>query len=186
MAAPDYGLISYDKTWSLFLDRDGVLNRRIVDDYVKQPAEFEWLPGVLPALRALRPRFARIVVVTNQQGVGKGVMSSRDLEAVHHRMRGQAAAVGVAFDGVYVCTALEATRADCRKPRPGMAYTAQAEFPDIDFEKSIMVGDSPSDIAFGRSLGMTCVGIGERVSGVRSYACLWDWAVQSIPVDNDR
>ena len=168
----------YDATWTLFLDRDGVLNRRLVDDYVKRPSEFEWLPLVLPALQLLRRCFRRMVVVTNQQGVGKGLMSAQDLHAVHRRMREQAAALGVQFDGVYACTALAAEQDPCRKPQPGMAYEAQRDFPDIDFSRSVMVGDSPSDMGFGESLSMTCVGIGER-SGMpetQRYESLWAWA----------
>ena len=164
-------------SWSLFLDRDGVLNRRLIGDYVKRPAEFEWLPGVIPALRRLRARFGRLLVVTNQQGVGKGLMTTDDLAAVHHRMRAQAAANGVTFDGVYACTALAGDGDPCRKPAPGMALQAQADFPEIDFARSVMVGDSPSDMSFGESLHMTCVGIGAR-SGMppeRRFDNLWDW-----------
>lgn len=167
----------YDHTWTLFLDRDGVLNRRLIADYVKRPAEFEWLPRVLPALQQLRRRFGRMVVVTNQQGVGKGIMTADDLAAVHRRMRAQAAAHGVYFDGVYVCTALATDGAACRKPAPGMAYEARRDFPEIEFARSVMVGDSPSDMRFGESLQMDCVGIGER-SGMppeRRYASLWAW-----------
>lgn len=165
-----------DTTWTLFLDRDGVLNRRLVDDYVKHPGEFEWLPGVLPALRLLRPRFGRVVVVTNQQGVGKGLMREADLHGIHDVMTAQAAEVGVHFDGIYVCTALAADEDPCRKPAPGMAYAAQADFADISFSRSVMVGDSPSDMAFGRGVGMHCVGIGRRVREEEQYDSLYDWA----------
>ena len=164
-------------TWALFLDRDGVLNRRLVGDYVKDPGEFEWLPGVLDALPVLRRRFRRMLVVTNQQGVGKGVMTSEDLGAVTDEMRRGAAAAGVHFDGVYVCTALAAAGDPCRKPGPGMAHQARADFPDIDFARSVMVGDSPSDMAFGRDLGMRCVGIGPRVEVPERFDSLYAWTV---------
>ena len=166
-------------TNTLFLDRDGVLNRRLIDDYVKRPEEFEWLPGVLTALRWLRPRYRRMVVVTNQQGVGKGWMSEGDLTAVHEKMRREAASAGVTFDGVYVCTALAAAQDPCRKPAPGMAFQARADFPDIDFTQSVMVGDSPSDMSFGHDLGMRCIGIGERVDVPERYGSLHEWAVAS-------
>ena len=168
-----------DSTWTLFLDRDGVLNRRLVDDYVKTPWEFEWLPGVIPALKHLRPRFRRMIVVTNQQGVGKGLMSAEDLATIHRRMNAQATAAGVPFDGVYTCTALAAERDACRKPSPGMGLAAQRDYPDIDFAKSIMVGDSPSDMDFGRGLGMRCVGIGGRVGVEERYGSLWEWVADS-------
>lgn len=171
---------------TLFLDRDGVLNRRLIADYVKRPEEFEWLPGVLPALQVLRPRFSRVVVVTNQQGVGKGLMTDVDLAAVHRRMRGQAAAVGVNFDAVYACTSLAADQDPRRKPGPGMGHEAQAEFPEIDFRQSIMVGDSPSDMAFGEGLGMACVGIGDRVAVAERYDSLWDWVEATTPPSGGR
>lgn len=145
--------------WTLFLDRDGVLNRRLVGDYVQRPADFEWLPGVLRALQVLRKRFARMVIVTNQQGIGKGLMSEGDLSRVHDRLQTDAAAFGVGFDGIYHCPALAIDRDPCRKPGPGMALQARRDYPEIDFARSVMVGDSPSDVGFGESLGMYTVGI---------------------------
>ena len=168
-------LPSPEAGWTLFLDRDGVLNRRLVDDYVKHPGEFEWLPGVRDALVELRRRFARVVVVTNQQGVGKGLMTVADLAAVTERMEEEAAAVGVRFDGVYVCTALARDNDPCRKPGTGMALQARRDFPEIDFTRSIMVGDSPSDMAFGNKLGMRCIGIGERVDVPERHPSLAAW-----------
>ena len=166
-----------DAHWTLFLDRDGVLNRRLVGDYVKRPGEFVWLPGVLPALRLLTPRFGRTVVVTNQQGVGKGLMTQGDLDVIHGKMRQQAAFEHARIDAVYACTALAAAGDARRKPGTGMALEARADFPAIDFARSVMVGDSPSDMSFGESLHMTCVGIGAR-SGMppeRRFDNLWDW-----------
>ena len=151
-----------DSTWSLFLDRDGVLNERIVGDYVRKPSQFRWLPGALPALKLLIPAFAKTCIVTNQQGVGKGLMTQEDLDVVHGKLRQQLRFENIDVDAVYACTALAETNARCRKPNIGMAEQAQAEFPEIDLARSIMVGDSPSDIAFGRNAGMQTVLIGER------------------------
>ncbi len=76
-------LFEIDESWTLFLDRDGVINRRLMGDYVKSLDEFEILPGVLGAIKNFSKKFGRIVIVTNQQGIGKGLMTNEDLNAVH-------------------------------------------------------------------------------------------------------
>lgn len=149
-----------DGDWTLFLDRDGVLNRRIVGGYVLEHRQFEWLPGVLPALRTLTRRFGRTVVVTNQQGVGKGLMTADDLSVIHRKMLEQARYAGSEIDAVYACTSLATAGDHRRKPGAGMFADAAAEFPEIAPARSVMVGDSPSDIAFARAAGMHAVYIG--------------------------
>lgn len=142
---------------TLFLDRDGVLNLRPPDDYVKTPAEFVPAPGAADAVALLAGHFARIVVVTNQAGIGKGRMSAADLEAVHAVLRDVVARAGGRIDGIYHCPHRQEEGCDCRKPSVGMALQAQRDFPDIDFAQAWMVGDSASDMAFGQSLGMKTV-----------------------------
>lgn len=148
-----------DKTWTLFLDRDGVINQRIIGGYVLTAEQFIWLPGVMEALQILTARFGTSVVVTNQQGVGKGLMTEEDLASIHRRLLGQAKAMEVKLDAIYSCSALADARDINRKPAPGMAHQARAQFPQIEYAKSIMVGDSKSDIGFGESLGMVTVAI---------------------------
>ena len=148
--------------WSLFLDRDGVINRRIVDDYVKRWEDFEFLPGVLESFSVFAKNFKHIFIVTNQQGVGKGLMTVEDVEAVHQKMKVAIENTACKIDGIYFCPALAAEQNPCRKPNIGMAHQAQADFPDVDFSKSIMVGDSPSDMEFGINAGMKTVFIGNR------------------------
>ena len=75
-----------DSSWSLFLDRDGVINQHPSNHYVMRWEEFEFVPGVITALQALRPLFQRIIIVTNQQGVGKGLMKKSDIDDIHERM----------------------------------------------------------------------------------------------------
>lgn len=147
-----------DADWTLFLDRDGVLNYRPVGDYVRSPEQLRLLPGTPTALRALRGRFARVVVVTNQQGVGKGLMTDADLDRVHARLR---ALLPGLLDGVYACTALAGAPGDCRKPGPALAELAAAAHPGIALDRSVMVGDSDSDVAFGARVGMRTVYVGE-------------------------
>lgn len=146
-----------DKSWTLFLDRDGVINRRIMDDYVKQRAEFVLLPGVARAISKANDLFSHVVVVTNQQGIGKGLMTERNLLDVHHYCSELLKAEGAVIDAYYFAPNLASENSSLRKPGSGMALLAQADFPDIDFQRSVMVGDSDSDIEFGRKLGMKTV-----------------------------
>jgi len=154
-----------DKTWTLFLDRDGVINRRIVDDYVKKWDEFEFLEGVLDAIKIFNEKFGRIVVVTNQQGIGKGLMRIEDLELIHKKMLYEITYFKGRVDKVYFSPYLAAENHPTRKPQIGMALQAQKDFPEIDFSKSLMIGDSKSDIEFGKNAGMKTVCIGKENKG---------------------
>jgi histidinol-phosphate phosphatase family protein len=149
--------LCFDRSWSLFLDRDGVINRRRVDDYVKSWGEFEFLPGVLPAMKILSAVFGTVVVVTNQQGVGKGLMTVKDVETIHRRMQDEVSAHGGRIDRVYFSPFLAGENNLMRKPQTGMALAAKRDFPGIDFRKSVMVGDAGTDIEFGKNAGMLTV-----------------------------
>lgn len=151
-----------DKSWTLFLDRDGVINERIVGDYVRQPDQFHFLPGVPEALQVLRTMFGNIVIVTNQQGIGRNLMSVDDLALVHQAMAVSLEEVGVNLDGIYFCPFLATDQPVCRKPLPGMALQALADHPEIQFTRSVLIGDSTSDIAFGSRLGMYTIRIGDE------------------------
>ncbi len=146
--------LNIDKTWSLFLDRDGVINRRIPGDYVKNWKEFEFLPGTLEAIAVFTEIFGHIFVVTNQQGIGKGVMSETDLELIHDKMIEAVRYEGGHINKVYHSPYREEERSVFRKPNTGMARKAKIDFPDIDLNKSIMIGDSMSDMEFGKNAGM--------------------------------
>jgi len=148
--------------WTLFLDRDGVINRRIVDDYVKRWEDFEFLPGVLESFPIFAINFKRIFIVTNQQGIGKGLMTNEAVEEVHRKMKTEIELMNCPIDAIYYCPSLAAENSSRRKPNPGMALQAKSEFPEINLKKSIMVGDSPSDIEFGINAGMRTVFIGQR------------------------
>ncbi|MBU1011983.1 MAG: HAD family hydrolase [Bacteroidetes bacterium] len=152
-------LVNYhiDKSWTLFLDRDGVINRRIKDDYVKSIAEFVFLEKVPESLEKLTKLFGRIFIVTNQQGVGKGLINLSDLQIIHTFMLNEIEKAGGKIDQVFFCPELNETNHPDRKPQIGMALKAKGEFPEIDFSKSIMVGDSISDIEFGKNAGMRTV-----------------------------
>ncbi len=142
-----------DKTWTLFLDRDGVLNRKIDAGYVLHWNEFEFMDGVMDIMPLFRKTFGKIVVVTNQQGIGKGLMPEEDLLDIFEKMQEAFLKIGVEVDCYYYCPHLQSQQCRCRKPNAGMGYQAQADFPEIVFEKSVMIGDSISDMQFGRKLG---------------------------------
>lgn len=150
-----------DKSWTLFLDRDGVINRRLPGDYVKTPEAFEMLPGVAEAIRSFNEIFGRVVVVSNQQGIGKGLMSEEDLEMVNLKMLRLIDEAGGKLDAVFYAPMLKQERHIMRKPRIGMGLAARKKFPEIIFKKSIMAGDSLSDMQFGKCLGMKTVLINE-------------------------
>lgn len=142
--------------WTLFLDRDGVLNYEKNDDYILNWEEFQFYPTTLEALALLRTQFARIFLVTNQKGVGKGLMLLEDLEHIHAKMLEAIKAKGGNLDHIFFCSDIDSDSPN-RKPNPGMAFQAKALYPEIEFAKSIMVGNRPSDMAFGKNAGMHTV-----------------------------
>lgn len=148
-----------DKTWTLFLDRDGVINERNFDGYILSTEEFKFLPEVPQAIATLNNFFHRTIVVTNQQGIGKGLMSERNLFEIHSYMCDEVFKAGGKIDKCYFAPNLKGADDDMRKPGPAMAELAQMEFPEIDFKCSVMVGDTDSDIQFGKNLGMKTVRI---------------------------
>lgn len=152
-----------DKDWTLFLDRDGVINRRIPDTYISNLEDFEFLPGVLEMVADLSKMFRHLIIVTNQQGIGRGLMTAEELEIVHDHMLSEITQAGGCIDGVYYCGDLARQSGNCRKPSPIMAYRAQKDFHDIIFTKSIMVGDTIADVGFGQNLGMKTVLVGEQL-----------------------
>ncbi len=149
-------LKNIDGEWTLFLDRDGVINNELPGNYVVNPDLFVFSPGVLKAFAILKERFKRIIVVSNQRGVGKGLMSLSDLQKVHTKMQEEIRENGGRIDKLYYCTDTD-DRCFQRKPNPGMAVQAIKDFPDIDLAKSIMVGNKAGDMRFGRSAGMHTV-----------------------------
>lgn len=152
----------FDKSWTLFLDRDGVINKRIPGGYVKDPGQFEFIEGVPEAIAKLSEMFGLIVVVTNQQGIGKGLMTSQDLENVHNYMIQGIIQAGGRIDGIYFSPYLEREHHCTRKPGVGMGLRAKKDFRQINFKKSVMAGDSFSDLLFGKRLKMKTVYINQE------------------------
>jgi HAD superfamily hydrolase (TIGR01662 family) len=153
-----------DKSWTLFLDRDGVINVRKPDDYVKSPDEFIFIDGVPDSIAKFNELFGNVFVVTNQQGIGKGIMSERNLEEVHHYMQELLKESKARITQFYYAPQLSTDLSQMRKPNTGMGLKAQEDYPSVRFEKSIMVGDSDSDIEFGKRLGMITVKVDEDLN----------------------
>ena len=163
-------IINIDNSWSLFLDRDGVINEKIENDYVKNWDEFKFKDGVLQAVAGLGKIFGRIFIVTNQRGVGLGVMTEDKLNEIHGKLLSEITSLSGRIDKIYYCTAVD-NCAECRKPNIGMGLKAKSDFPEIEFSKSIIVGDSISDMEFGKNLGMKTVFIGDK-SKYEEVGCL--------------
>ncbi len=149
-------LNAIDKTWTLFLDRDGVLNLEKNNDYILNWEEFIFYENTLAAMPLLNNCFNKIVITTNQKGIGKGVMTLNDLTTIHQNMLSAIELEGGKIDQVYFCSDM-ADDSPNRKPQPGMAFQAKQDYPEIDFTKSIMVGNRMSDMHFGRNAGIHTV-----------------------------
>jgi histidinol-phosphate phosphatase family protein len=173
------------REWCLFLDRDGVMNRQVVGDYVRSWRHFEWLPGAPLALEKLREWAPHLVVVTNQQGIGKGLMSADDVAAIHQQLQAVLAAEGVMIDAFQVCPHLESAGCACRKPRPGLVLDWLGQHPDSEPLLSIVVGDSLGDLELAHNVAAAaggCASIhigGASLRGIAdaSFESLWDFAV---------
>ena len=139
---------------TLFLDRDGVINRCIVGDYVRNISQLEFLPGAIDAIVELGKQFRYVIVVTNQQGIGKGLMSEADVSEIHEYIIKKVKIAGGRIDKIYYCPSLKSANDPQRKPGIGMGLQAKLDFPDIDFTRSLMIGDSESDMLFAEKLGM--------------------------------
>ncbi len=149
-------LTKIDASWTLFLDRDGVINVEKEGSYIFHYGEFVFYEGNQEALRRCAEVFGHIVVVTNQRGVGKGKMTAADLQEIHDKMVAEIVVAGGRIDRIYYADSLDDTH-PLRKPQPGMAFAAKQDLPGIDLTRSVMVGNNLSDMEFGRNAGMYTV-----------------------------
>ncbi len=139
---------------AVFFDRDGVVNVSPGAGYVLSWEQFRFAPGIIDALRVCQARGYALVVVTSQQGVGKGLMSQADLDEIHTRMQSELARDDVAFDAIHACTCLATDAAcTCRKPSAEMIFRARDAL-DLDLAKSWLIGDHDRDIEMARNAGV--------------------------------
>ncbi len=134
-----------------FIDRDGVINED--REFVHRSADFHFIPGSIEALRALRAADYRLVVVTNQSGIGRGLFSKDDYLALEAYMRSRLEQAGVVLDSIQYCPHAPEADCECRKPQPGMLLAAIREF-GIDPSQSVLIGDRAADIEAGRAAGV--------------------------------
>jgi len=151
-----FSLTDIDAHWTLFLDRDGVINEDKPGSYITTPEEFIFTKGSPVLFKKLTQRFRHIIIVTNQRGVGRGIIKQEDLMAMNEKMLAEINRTGGKVDKIYFCTDTE-NQSFHRKPNPGMALQAKQDFPDIDFHRTLIVGNSISDMQFGRFAGMRTV-----------------------------
>lgn len=152
---------------SLFLDRDGVINVPTEEKYILDWSTFTFEMGALSAIKILSGCFDYIFIVTNQRGVGKGLMSIESLDLIHRNMCKEINNCGGRISRIYYCTDLNYSSRDL-KPNIGMGLKAKVDFPDICFENSVMIGDSVSDIEFGKRLNMKTIGVGKLANSSNS------------------
>jgi D-glycero-D-manno-heptose 1,7-bisphosphate phosphatase len=149
----------------VFLDRDGVLNRKMPEGaYVTNWEQFAWLPGALEAIVQMHRLGWTLILVTNQRGVALGRMSLEDLDHIHQSMQADLAAHGARLDAIFYCPH-DHHQCNCRKPGTGLFEQAMKAFPEIEPGNSVVIGDSMSDIQAGRTLGMRTIFIdGDRAT----------------------
>lgn len=142
---------------TVFLDRDGVINEKMPEGtYVGSLGDFKILPGAVESIARLHSAGIRVIVVSNQRGVALGYYSDVDVMTIHAELQGKVQCMGGQIDGFYFCPH-DRNECDCRKPRTGLFEKAKRDFPSIAGERSVMVGDSLSDMEFGASAGMATI-----------------------------
>src|SRR5215475_8334430 len=141
----------------VFLDRDGVLNRKPPEGrYIQRWQDFELLPGVPESIARLNRADIKVIVVTNQRGIALGHCTDEDVEALHEKLRQTLQAQSARIDAIFYCPHDEGT-CECRKPKPGLFLKAFHQFPDAAPENSVMIGDSTSDIEAARTVGISTI-----------------------------
>ncbi|MDQ2719578.1 MAG: HAD-IIIA family hydrolase [Bacteroidota bacterium] len=147
----NFNLKNITSSWTLFIDRDGVVNDEKHLDYIHTWDEFKFYAGVKEAFKIFSERFGTIVMLTNQRGIAKGLTKLNDLHIIHKNMLQEIEEAGGRIDKIYFCADMEGPN---RKPNPGMGLQAIKDFPAINLSKSIMIGNTLSDMNFGRNLGI--------------------------------
>lgn len=156
------------------MDRDGVINKNR-PDYVKSWGEFEWIPGVLAALKDITEAGYLIVIVTNQSAIGRGFMTEKELEAIHKNMTCAIELAGGKIFKIYHCPHLPEDNCSCRKPKPDMLFRVKKELKNIEWQNSWMVGDTYGDIQIGKEAGVRTILVktGKRGKSQLTYRRSW-------------
>lgn len=145
---------------AVFLDRDGTMARDV--NYCRRPEDFELFPFTAKAIKRLRKHGFKIIVITNQSGVGRGYFSEETLAQIHEKMKRELAKGGTGVDAIYYCPHHPDDDCNCRKPRPGLALQAARDF-DIDLSRSFVIGDLEMDIGLGKAIGAGTILVGDSL-----------------------
>jgi D-glycero-D-manno-heptose 1,7-bisphosphate phosphatase len=169
----------------VFLDRDGVLNRKLPEGvYVSDWSQFEWLPGAAEAIARMNRAGITVIVVSNQRGIALGLFTIAQLECIHSKMQTDLAERGARVDAIYYCPH-DVGECNCRKPDVGLFEQACKKFPQANPGNSVVIGDSLSDIQAGQRMGMKTIYIeGElerQKPGAETAAALADATAGSLP-----
>lgn len=156
LGKPALDLNRIDSGWTILIDRDGVINHEKKEDYILNWEEFQFYDGVKEAFSIISQKFGKVIIVSNQRGVGRHLMSEGDLHLIHKNMSEEIESAGGRIDHIYYCTSTD-NRHPNRKPNPGMAFQAKRDYPEIDLSKCIMVGNKLSDMLFARNAGVYSV-----------------------------
>ncbi len=174
---------------TVFLDRDGVLNRKLPEgSYVTSWTDFQPLPGVPQAIARLNRAGLRLIVVSNQRGIALGLYSADDVRQIHAAFQSWLQPHGAHIDAFYFCPH-DSLQCNCRKPLPGLFHQACVDFPEIAAASSVMIGDSLSDIEFGQRLGIATLFLDgdplHQKPGTEAARHLADRTFSSLPAATD-
>ncbi|WP_423822341.1 D-glycero-beta-D-manno-heptose 1,7-bisphosphate 7-phosphatase [Salinisphaera sp. SPP-AMP-43] len=163
---------------TVILDRDGVVNHDS-EAFIKSPAEWQPLPGSLEAIARLKHTGLRVVIASNQSGLGRGLFDYDDLFAIHDKMARQLGELGIQLDGVFFCPHTTEDQCRCRKPRPGLLEDILGRW-NLRPSDCVMIGDSSRDIEAAQALGVHAIGVrsGKPIDPARSC-----WT--AVPVFDD-
>ncbi len=173
----------------VFLDRDGVINKYPGDlEYVKSPEEFHFLPKVKLGLKRLNDSGFKIIVISNQAGVSKGIYAQETLDLITKNMLKELSTDKISISGVYYCTHRQEDNCPCRKPRTGLIDMALSKLRDegleADLKHSFFIGDTIRDIETGKAVGLKTILVfsgKEKPGNKNEWAILPDYTVDGLP-----
>jgi D-glycero-D-manno-heptose 1,7-bisphosphate phosphatase len=168
---------------AIFLDRDGVIieNRA---NYVRSWSDVKFIPGVLPALARIKDTPYKIVIITNQAGIGRGVLSRLVVENIQERLIQEIIKANGRIDGGYICPHKPEDGCNCRKPKPGLILQAAQDL-DIDLGRSMVIGDNLSDIQAGQAAGVGRLIMVRTGVGIEYSKSLESAGLSFVPVFDD-
>jgi len=147
---------------TIFLDRDGVINEKAPEgDYIKSPGELKLIKGAAETIKYFNDKGFFVIIITNQRGIGRGVMTENDFEKVMDKLKGELAKKDAYIDAYYYCPDVDDT-SPCRKPNVEMFLQAKRDFPEIDFKNSFAIGDSVRDVEAGKRVGVKTILVVEK------------------------